>query len=58
MSCICKGICDKRDSQLKIGYSKGQKFCRACQWYQITEEFRCLCCHNILRAKKRHNKKW
>ena len=56
MVCICKGFCDIWQNQLVLGYSNGQKYCGACQMYIKTEEFRCSCCHNILRRKKRHNK--
>lgn len=57
MSSECKGVCDSNnESQLKLGYKNGQKYCKKCQIYFLTKEIRCYCCKNVLRSKKKHNK--
>ena len=57
MSSECRGECLRHDeSQLKIGYKNGQKYCKKCQRYFLTNEIRCKCCKNVLRSKKKHNK--
>ncbi len=58
MSSNCKGLCDmKHESQLIIGYKNGQKRCRKCEKYFITEALRCYCCKNLLRCSKKYNPK-
>ena len=57
MSSECKGECSKQvESQLKLGYKNGQKYCKTCHRYFLTREIRCTCCKNVLRSKKKHNK--
>lgn len=57
MSCSCRDLC-RRDttSQLKLGYKNGQKYCKVCIHYWITEELRCPCCSNKIRNKPKYNR--
>ena len=45
-----------KEGQYRIGYENGQKFCRTCQRYFVTDSFRCSCCNQVLRQSKRHHK--
>ena len=57
MSSECNGECSRREeSQLRLGYGNGQKYCKKCHRYFLTDEIRCKCCKNVLRSKKKHNK--
>ena len=57
MSSSCKGVCNAlNESQLKLGYKNGQKYCKKCVYYFITTSVRCICCKNVLRATAKHNK--
>lgn len=61
MSWVCKGVCGMdcyKEGQLIIGYANGQRFCRTCQRYFVTDSFRCMCCNQVLRQDKRHHKTW
>ena len=59
MSSECKGLCDiNRESQLKLGYKNGQKYCKKCEKYFLTDEIKCKCCKNKLRCSKKYNKTW
>lgn len=54
MSSECKGVCDSNtESQLKLGYKNGQKYCTKCSRYFLTELTICYCCRNKLRTKPR-----
>ena len=60
MSWKCNGLCDfpyHKECQFKKGYSNGQKYCKTCNRYFMTESFRCFCCNQVLRKSKRYNKK-
>jgi len=57
MSSYCKGICKSdKSSQLRLGYSNGQKFCTTCSYYWITTKVRCYCCSNKLRTSPKYNR--
>lgn len=59
MSCSCKNICDfvcNKQCQRILGYANGQRYCKTCSKYFVTESIRCTCCNQILRKRKRHNK--
>ena len=57
MSRSCRGSCDlANESQLRLGYKNGQKYCKVCQMYFLTDKIRCFCCNSQLRSKKKHNK--
>ncbi len=57
MSSECVGKCSRQvESQLRMGYKNGQKYCKKCHVYFLTREIRCKCCKNVLRSKKKHNK--
>ena len=53
-----QGICDSnRESQLKLGYKNGQRYCPKCSRYFLTELTTCYCCKNKLRTKPRERMK-
>ena len=60
MSCTCKGICYKLETQNKKGgkdgYSKGEKFCSVCGKFMLIFSARCCCCNTILRTSKANKK--
>lgn len=57
MSSECKGECVRQyESQLKIGYKNGQKYCKKCEKYFLTDKIRCYCCNNQLRTSPKYNK--
>ena len=61
MSWTCKGVCEidcHKQGQFRKGYASGQRFCRTCDRYFVTDSFRCGCCNQVLRQNKRHHKTW
>ncbi len=57
MSFTCRGTCEMEgESQLKLGYKNGQKFCKVCGKYTTKKITRCYCCNVQLRTSKKHNK--
>jgi len=58
MSCTCKGICYKLETQNKNGkhYSKGEKFCSICDKFLLIFSKNCCCCGSILRITKANKK--
>jgi len=59
MSCkgSCKGSNDRKKESIK-GYHRGQRYCSTCNFYIMTDELFCICCHRMYRRGKRHNKIW
>ena len=60
MSFNCKGHCEMnhfKRSQFIKGYANGQRYCRTCERYFVTDSFRCYCCHQVLRQSNRYHPK-
>ena len=45
-----------QECQYIIGYSHGQKYCKSCRYYIITDNLRCTECSHLLRTKSRYRK--
>ena len=57
MSCHCKDECRLDTStQLILGYKNGQRFCKTCDHYWLTNDFRCPCCSNKMRTTPKYNR--
>ncbi len=59
MSFNCNGICEMGNcnSQFIKGYSNGQRYCKTCCAYVLTDSFRCECCNQVLRQSSRYTTK-
>ena len=45
-----------QECQYIRGYDQGQKYCKSCRYYTITDNLRCVECSHLLRTKPRYRK--
>ena len=53
---VCKDICNCFEKEHIKGYDKGQRYCKMCSYYMVTEKLFCQCCNKMYRRSKRYNK--